>query len=188
MADVASALPKNMTADAFLTWAAQQSGGRYELHHGEVVAMSPERVAHASVKAEIWLMLRNAIASEGHPCQAYVDGVSVRMDDSTVYEPDALVRCGEPIDEDAVEIADPVIVVEVVSPSTRAIDSGAKLSAYFRLPSVRHYLVVSTKDRRVIHHARSEGETIATRILLGGPLLLEPPGITIQVEDAFAQL
>jgi len=188
MANVASALPKNMTADAFLTWAAQQPGGRYELHHGEVVAMSPERVAHASVTAEIWLMLRNAIASEGRPCKAYVDGVSVRVDNSTVYEPDALVRCGEPIDEDAVEIPDPLIVVEVVSPSTQAIDSGAKLSAYFHLPSVRHYLVVSTKDRRVIHHARSDGETIATRILLGGPLVLEPPGITIQVEDAFAQL
>jgi len=188
MADVASALPKNMTADAFLTWAAQQSGGRYELHHGEVVAMSPERVAHASVKAEIWLMLRNAIANEGRPCQTYVDGVTVRVDDSTIYEPDALVRCGEPIDEDALEISDPVIVVEVVSPSTQAIDSGAKLSPYFRLPSVRHYLVASAKDRRLIHHARGEGETIATRILVSGPLVLDPPGIRIQVEEAFGQL
>ena len=98
------------------------------------------------------------------------------------------MRCGEPINEDAVEIPDPVIVVEVVSPSTQAIDSGAKLSSYFRLPSVRHYLVVSTKDRRLIHHARGEGETIATRILVSGPLLLDPPGITIQVEEAFAQL
>lgn len=56
----------------------------------------------------------------------------------TTYEPDALVRCGPPLPDDAVTLTEPVIVVEVLSPSTRANDAGAKLEDYVRLPSLRH--------------------------------------------------
>ena len=59
-------------------------------------------------------------------------------------------------------------VVEVVSPSSRARDVGAKLEECFRLPSVRHYLIDKTDSRNVIHHYREDtaGE-IKTCILRG---------------------
>ena len=84
------------------------------------------------------------------------------------------------------EISDPVVVVEVVSPSSRAIDSGAKLTDYFRLPSVRHYLVVNIDARAVTHHRRGEAGDIATRILRDGTLALDPPGLTVEVAAHFA--
>ncbi|MBV8589493.1 MAG: Uma2 family endonuclease [Acetobacteraceae bacterium] len=64
------------------------------------------------------------------------DAVDLEVDTSTIYEPDVMVRCGAPLQ--AVKVTDPVIVVEVLSPSTRARDSGAKLADYFRLTSMRH--------------------------------------------------
>ena len=79
--------------------------------------------------------------------------MSVRVNDRTVYEPDALVRCGPPLPGHAIEIVDPIIVVEVVSPSSREVDRGVKLASYFSLPSVRHYLIVDTDNRVVIHIA-----------------------------------
>lgn len=113
------------------------------------------------------------------------DGLSVRIDAKTVYEPDALMRCGDPLDDDTVEIADPVIVVEVGSPSTRMLDAGLKLGDYFRLPSVRHYLIVNTASRSVIHHERSEDGRIETRIVRAGAMTLDPPGIAMAVESFF---
>jgi Uma2 family endonuclease len=174
-----------MTADEFIPWAMNQPK-RYELIGGEVVAMSPERVGHADTKGNVYVALREAIKAAGVPCQTYTDGVAVRIDARTVYEPDALVRCGKPVDDEAVKIDDPVIVVEVVSPSTQSVDAGAKLAAYFRLPSVRHYLIVERRNRMANHHARSEDGRIETRIVRSGTLTMEPPGITVEVESFFA--
>lgn len=88
--------------------------------------------------------------------------------------------------DDAREIASPVVVVEVSSPSTAYRDVSAKLHGYFSLAGVHHYLIVAPERRRVIHHARGVGDGITTRILAKGPLALSPPGLTIQVETLFA--
>jgi Uma2 family endonuclease len=173
-----------MMADEFITWAMRQpEGPRYELVDGEVVAMSPERVGHARTKLAVVDALRSAVARAGAPCETFVDGLAVRIDDTTVYEPDALVRCGDPLDDDAVETTDPLIVVEVLSPSSRGRDAGAKLADYFRLASVRHYLIVSTSRRSVIHHHRTGSGDIRTRILHDGELRLDPPGLTLPVAE-----
>jgi Uma2 family endonuclease len=170
---------KLMTSDEFIAWAIEQGGGRCELVAGEIVAMAPERAAHARVKAHIWRRLTEAIEAADLPCEAYPDGMAVEIDNETTYEPDALVRCGAPLPPDALKLHDPVIVVEVLSPSSRARDAGAKLADYFRLPSVRHYLIVRTEDRTVIHHARGDDGAIATRITRDSPIPLDPPGIVL---------
>ena len=81
--------------------------------------------------------------------------------------------------------ANPVIVVEVLSPSARHIDLSAKLADYFRLPSIAHYLIVDPERPRVLHHARSSGETILTRIVTQGSIRLDPPGITLAMTDIY---
>ncbi len=183
-------LPKQteFTADEFIAWALEQPTGRFELDNGIVVAMAPERVNHGRAKSQVWLALRLAIAARGLGCEALPDGSTVRIDDRSVYEPDALVRCGTPLPGDAIEVGDPVIVVEVVSPSSRGIDKGAKLASYFSLPSVRHYLIVDTEKRILIHHHLIEDGRIESQFLHEGPLTLDPPGLTIEVQDIFVGL
>lgn len=197
MADPKTIPTHKMTADEFLAWAEQQEG-KYELHNGYVVpknrdpetwAMAPERVRHVRAKARAWRALDKAISEAGANCEAFADGITVRTNDDIVYEPDALVRCGEPLDGDTVEINDPVIVVEVLSPSTSGTDYGPKLRDYFSLPSVQHYLVIDPEGHRLVHYTRQDGvDTYLTRILATGPLTLDPPGIGIQVENIFASL
>jgi Uma2 family endonuclease len=134
------------------------------------------RVKHRVCEA-LWQAIRAAAA----PFEAFPDGMCVRIDGDTVYQPDALVRCGPTLDDDAVEVRDPRIVVEVVSPSSRRRDSGSKLEleGYFRLPSVRHYLIVVTRNLAVIHHQRDDAGTITTRVIRDGPIRLDPPGIEV---------
>jgi Uma2 family endonuclease len=181
-----SALPKTkMNADEFLAWAEGQEG-RLELHDGAVVAMSPERIVHTSTKGEVFLALRTAVVRAGVPCRVYPDGPGLRVNSGTLFEPDAMVACGQPPPGDALEIAHPVIVVEVLSPSTAAVDHGPKLMGYFSLPSVEHYLILDPDRRVVIHHKRGKGDIIETRILSEGTVRLDPPGIEAPVADMFA--
>jgi Uma2 family endonuclease len=173
------------TADEFIAWALEQPAGRFELDNGTVVAMAPERVNHTRAKRNATIALDSAIGARGLACELLPDGASVRVSDRTVYEPDALVQCGPLSPGGAVEVSDPVIVVEVVSPSSRGIDTGAKLAGYLSLPSVRHYLIVDTDKRVVIHHHRDEKGAIGVQIRHDGPLTLDPPGLTIDVRDLF---
>ena len=178
----------NLTADEFIAWAMEQPSGRYELSNGVVVAMAPERVSHNQAKLNAVIALRTALRARSLPCSAMTDGLTLRIDADTVYEPDAMVRCGPPLPGDATEVSDPVIVVEVVSPSSRGIDRAAKLVRYFTLPSVRHYLIVDIEGRVVLHHRREESGEIGTRFLTEGALALDPPGIEIAVADIFEGL
>ena len=79
-----------------------------------------------------------------------------------------------------------MIVVEVLSPSTRHIDLSAKLVDYFRLSSVAHYLIVDPERPRIIHHARATGDTILTRIVSEGMIRLDPPGIELTMADIYS--
>ena len=114
-------------------------------------------------------------------------GITIEVDDDTDYEPDAVVNCGPRLPPDATAASNPVIVVEVLSPSTQSIDSGDKLADYFRVPSIQHYLIIRTKRREVIHHSRSGSEIVA-RVVNIGRIVLHPPGIEIDLEDVYGAL
>ncbi len=177
--------PLRMSADEFLAWVeGEPDRPRYELVAGEIVKMAPERAGHVHTKTTVWLALRNAMRATRTLGEAIGDGIGVRVDRDTLYQPDALVRLGPAVSSDTSIIDDPVIVVEVVSPSTRSIDTRVKLAGYFQLPSVRHYLIVDGDTREVIHHRNDEG-TIVTRIVSAGSIDLEPPGLTIEIDDVF---
>ena len=110
--------------------------------------------------------------------------MAVRVDERTVYEPDAAVRCGLPLSHDDVEYNDPVVIVEVLSRSTQAFDVQTKLVDYFRLPSLRHYLVVHAERRIAIHHRWTGQAALATSIVTGD-LVLDPPGLRLDVASFF---
>ena len=179
------ALPKTrLTVDEYLAWVEQQPG-RFELLDGAVIAMSPEGAGHAERKAAGHAALLAAIRARGLACHALPDGMTVRIDDRTAYEPDALVYCGTKLQSSAVEVPKPIVVVEVLSPSTRRIDLSAKLADYFRHPSIAHYLIVDPDRPRIIHHARAINDTILTRIVNEGAIRLDPPGMEVAMADIY---
>lgn len=172
--------------EAFRRWYEAQPKGRFERVDGRIVAMAPERGAHLVIKGAVYRALYRAVIAAGIACQALPDGATVECGDSD-YEPDALVNCGTPMAADAVAAPNPVIIVEVLSPSTASTDTGGKLADYFQLPSVAHYLIVHPTKRVVIHHRRS-GEGIDTRIIADGAITMDPPGISITVEEIYGSL
>ena len=179
-----TAVPKmRMTVDEYLAWTEEQPA-RYELLDGAIFAMSPEGAGHAERKAAVHAALLAGIRARGLACYALPDGMTMRICDVTAYEPDALVYCGTKLPPSAVEVPNPVIVVEVLS-STRHIDLSAKLADYFCLPSIAHYLIVDPGKSRIVHHARGAGDTILTRIVSEGSITLDPPGLAIALADIY---
>ena len=179
---MSAVLNRKMDVDEFLAWAESQEG-RYELEAGELVAMAPERALHARTKFEAAKTLDRAIRDAAIGCTTYVDSLRVRIGPKTSYEPDVLVQCGEQPGDDEFEAGRPVIVVEVLSSSTAYRDLSVKLSGYFTVPSLHHYLILDADQRLVIHHQRGEDGSIVTRLFTEGQLHLDPPGVTVAVSD-----
>ncbi len=174
-----------MTRVEYRAWVEQQPNGRFERIDGVVVAMAPERVEHNDRKMQTWLALRRAVRDAGVPCHVNGDGMTVEIGDSD-YEPDAIVYCGDRLAPGSISVPNPLVVVEVLSPSTSATDRAWKLREYFRLPSVRHYLIVWADKPQIVHHRRDEAGAIATSMHTSGEVSLDPPGIAIGVEEIYA--
>ena len=183
MSDAAQTL---MTVDEFLATADERER-RWEIENGVAYAMAPERLDHARVKLEAVLALSEAIRRAGLPCEAVTVSVAVRITARTAYQPDALVYCGPRHAGEDREVAAPVILVEVLSPSTALRDMHRKLVDYFTRPSVMHYLILDPIDRTLVHHKRGEGGLIETRPMSEGTLRLDPPGLDLAVADLFGE-
>jgi Uma2 family endonuclease len=180
-----TALPQTrITVDEYLAWA-QGQPGRYELYDGTVHAMSPEGARHDDVKFAVQTALAAGIRARRLPCHMLPDGMTVRIDKATAFEPDALVYCGEEVTPSALEISNPVIVVEVVSPNTGGVDAVRRFVSYFDLPSVAHYVIVDLEQRLIQHHARADDDTVLTRIVREGAIALDPPGLELSLADVY---
>jgi Uma2 family endonuclease len=174
-----------MTRDEFLAWVEQQPDGRYERIDGIVVAMSPERVSHIDRKYAVFFALQRGMREVGlRSCQLVGDGVSIRVDESD-FIPDALLRCGPRLPGDATFAPDPIVLVEILSPDSGTRDRVTKLRAYFKLPTVQHYLIVWPDEPRVVRHSRGAKNEIVTDVFATGPIRLDPPGISVTVEEFY---
>jgi Uma2 family endonuclease len=180
---------ETMSAEAFLEWADRQDEGDYQLIDGRIERIAPENLEQSHVRFQSAIAMDAAIANAGVHCRAFVRGPGVKIDDTTVFVPDAHVNRGAPIPRASLIAPNPVIVVEVVSPTSTRRDLAVKFTNYFRHPGVRHYLIAVMENRTVIQHSRSEGDTLKTRIAgPGDRLTFDPPGIAVAVSDLFKDL
>jgi Uma2 family endonuclease len=174
-----------MTREEFLVWVEQQPSGRFERLDGIVVAMAPERASHNLSKGAARDALRRAISAAGlTSCQVFGDGMAVQVENSD-FEPDALLRCGPRLPRDSTRVPDPLVLVEVLSPDSGTRERATKLRAYFKLASVQHYLIVWPDEQRIVRHSRIPNDQIGTQVFLSGEIRLDPPGITLTVEEFY---
>ena len=172
-----------MTRAEYRRWA-EARAGRFERIDGQVVAIAPERIVHTRIKGEVYLALRRAVAAGGLSCEVLMDGPTIEVGDSD-YEPDAIIRCGaDPLSGEVLSVPDPVVIVEVLSPTTRRIDVSQKLADYFRLPTVQHYLILFADRVQAIHHRRGI-DRIETRVVTEGQIVLDPPGVSVPLSELY---
>ena len=117
-----------------------------EYYGGEMFAMSGARRGHNLIALNLAGELRQQLRER--PCEAYQHDMRVRVGATGLYAyPDAVIVCGEPqfLDETQDTLLNPTVIVEVLSPSTEAYDRGDKFELYRAIPSLTHYLLVSSE-------------------------------------------
>lgn len=140
-------LPANrLSLSAFLDWENRQPE-RHEFHRGEVFAMVGSRRAHGRVVLNLGRRIAEAL--EGSPCQAFVENMKVQVAQDTVLYPDVFVTCDSADLATEMIFRAPLLVLEVLSPTTQAYDRSQKFALYRRLESLREYVLVDPETRRV---------------------------------------
>ncbi|MGE0697918.1 MAG: Uma2 family endonuclease [Hyphomicrobiaceae bacterium] len=92
------------------------------------------------------------------------------------------------MDGDSLVVPAPIIVCEVLSPSTAKHDMSAKLEAYFTLPSVQHYIIADPDKPMLIVHSRRADDALTTRLYAdpSARLRLDPPGLDVDLSEALS--
>lgn len=152
MADAALRL---MTLDEFLNWT-PPGDRRYELYEGYPVAMAPTVEAHGVVVLNLARRISEAL-DRRPPCRVRVEaGLSIPQRGNSWYIPDLAVTCVPPR-HGQVETVDPVLIGEVLSPTTEENDRKVKLLHYRKLASVQEIIVVDPQRVFVEIHRRLDG-------------------------------
>ncbi|HNB89834.1 MAG TPA: Uma2 family endonuclease [Plasticicumulans sp.] len=129
-----------MSLAAFLDWEATQPE-RHEYVRGEVFAMTGASDRHNLVAGNLYMLLRTHL--RGSPCQVFISDMKVRVDAAdAIFYPDLLVTCSASDRSDRLAKRDPVVIVEVLSPSTAGYDLSAKFAHYRRLASLQEYVTI----------------------------------------------
>jgi Uma2 family endonuclease len=131
---------------------------RYEFVDGEVYAMAGTSDRHNLIAGSIYTNL--FIHLRDSPCQPFIENMKVRVNRDTFYYPDVIVSCEEN-PESPYYRDEPILIVEVTSPSTVQIDRREKLRAYQQMPSVQEYVIVEQEKMSIeIHRRQSDGRWI----------------------------
>ena len=144
----ANQLPPGMTVAEFLAWDAPYGGDRWELVDGAPRAMAPATPRHGAIQAEVCRLVGNWLADLRSACRVVVEpGIQPKLRaDSNVRVPDLAVTCAASEPGDRL-LREPVLVVEILSPSNRA-ETWGNVWSYATMPSVREILVLHSAEVR----------------------------------------
>ena len=174
--------PSPMTVEAFERWleTLPDDAEDHELIEGIVCAKGQTSVNHDLIVGNVSGTIFGQLKP---PCRFYGAGRSVAIDRTSQPRSDGLVSC-ESVENN--EIKAPVIVIEVLSPSTKGRDLSDKLWLYERVGSIRHYLAIEQNRAVVYHFHREDDGLFQPRLVRKGTLRLDPPGVALEVEEIYA--
>jgi Uma2 family endonuclease len=181
---VSDAAVKRMTLEEFLVWD-DGTHTRYELISGVPVAMAPSAEAHGELASLLGRQLENALVHR-RPCRSRMEaGVLHPERSDTFFVADVAVTC-TPRDPRRQYVQEPILLVEILSPSTERHDRKIKVPVYQRIPSVQEILLVDSDSRYAEIHRR-QGEQWVIQIINkpDGTIQLASVGIEILMTELY---
>lgn len=181
--------PRRFTVDEYLMLE-RAAEVRSELIDGRIIAMTGASRAHNLVAGNAAGALRDGLRDG--PCEVYQSDMRVRVADTGLFAyPDVVVAC-PPItwvDERQDMLESPILLIEVLSPSTAAYDRGEKFMRYQRIAQLEHYLLVAQDRCRVEHFRRQEaGWSIQLQESLEDVLALDAIGLEISLRVLYERV
>jgi Uma2 family endonuclease len=172
---------RGMTVDEFLRWE-DGTDTRYELVDGYVVAMAPPAPAHGRLAARLAGVIDAALRGRP-PCAVQSEAGIVRPErDDLCYVADLAVSCEELRAEDRL-ISDPILIVEILSPSTAVFDRQSKVAEYRQIGSVQEILLIDSQTV-FAEVLRRDGDRWTTEIVQGASATLTLDSVPLSISMA----
>ena len=168
------AAEKPMSLDEFLAWEREQPE-RYEFDGFVAHMMTGGSLDHSTIASKLWSALDGKLRGTG--CRPFRGDAKVIANNGVRY-PDLSVTCSPIAGTDDI-VPDPVVVIEILSPSTEREDRGRKKFDYFATPSIRQYAIVEQDERRIDLYTRTDTAWIDEIITGDAVLNLSAIGIEI---------
>lgn len=128
---------------------------KHEFYQGEIFAMSGGTFNHAAISLNVVTALKTKL--RGKSCQPTNSDMRIETPEGLITYPDAAVYCGKPeLTENQCSLLNPVIIIEVLSPSTRRYDKIDKFTLYRAISSFQDYLLIDSEKIAVQHYRKSE--------------------------------
>jgi Uma2 family endonuclease len=125
----------------------RNSAEKHEFYRGEIFDMSGAGSRHNIIAVNLTVTLGNAL--KGNPCRPYGSDMRINIPENSLFTyPDISIICGDVISspQDGDTATQPIIIIEILSPSTRQYDSGGKFKLYRDIPSLKEYLLVDSES------------------------------------------
>jgi Uma2 family endonuclease len=161
---------------------------RHEYLDGHIYAMAGASDRHNRIALNIASWLNEHLSmrplSMG-PCETFISDMKVKVNERIYYYPDVMVSC-DPAMSDAYFRSQPIVIVEVTSPTTERVDHHEKMLAYRQVESLREHVLVSQDQIRVEAHRRNRGDWKAEMLTRPDDVLtLESVGLSISIADIY---
>jgi Uma2 family endonuclease len=159
---------------------------RHELIDGKAYAMTGASDYHNKLSGNLFAELRMALKRNNSPCSIYINDMKVKVNHNFYY-PDVMVTCDrEDIGNDYYK-THPIIIVEVLSPSTRRFDKTHKRQTYQSLESLQAYVLIDQERAEIEIFTRQSGWQ-AEYFYPGDSIQFDGIDVVVPVEDIYYQV
>jgi Uma2 family endonuclease len=164
----------------------------FEYFDGRIASLTPDKIAHAGIAANLAGKLGNY--SRNQSCRVFGIGVAIKTLKAPPFRfPDVSVVCGNPIIEEfhGIEmLVNPLLIVEVLSPSTASYDRDGKFMVYQAIESFREYLLVEQDRPHVTRYLRQpDGQWLRADVIgLESEVVLESLGIALPLSEIYRMI
>lgn len=185
-----AAAKKHYTIAEYLELERTSRDVKHEYYNGEIFAMAGASDPHNRVVGNLITRLNNHLEKE--PCVVYPSDMMVVCPSGLRTYPDVAVVCDQPQfeEDDNRTLLNPLLIFEVLSPSTEAYDRGKKFEHYRQIPSLQDYFLVAQDRASVVHLSRGEGEDWIFRSVLGleTALKISTLGCTLPLSEVYLKV
>ncbi|MDT4953495.1 MAG: hypothetical protein QOJ02_1633 [Acidobacteriota bacterium] len=169
----------------------RQAEYKSEYLAGEVFAMVGASRKHNLITANIIVALGQQLKDK--PCELYPSDMRVRVPATGLYTyPDVVVACNEPkFDDDSFDtLLNPILIVEVLSPSTASYDRTRKFGHYRKIESLAEYLLVAQDEYKIEQYVKQPDERwlLSDISSLEGTVELASIQCTLKLADVYAKV
>lgn len=137
---------------------------RHEYYKGEIYLMSGASFKHNVIEDNIRVLIGSYL--KGKKCRSFGSNLRVHVPKNTLYTyPDILIICDEPkfVDGQFDTLLNPVVLIEILSPSTGNYDRGVKFDLYRDIETLKEYILIDSASVRIINYIKNEDSTWTLR-------------------------